>query len=161
MGNFSSFSVKPMGSANAGDNSYAGRTPIPFPSKEEMVLWLKDPRYSGGIGQRDPAYVAHCEARLMLSEDNTTGANRNLSGTEHTPEYQDPLNTLGGMNDVYRDMSEARKDQAAPLYKESAFERQRVAEKIGRSVPDDAVRSGKQHASIQMMGGGGEEGESE
>lgn len=157
MGNFVSFSTV---KAPSEDRNYAGRTPIPFGSKEEMVLWLKDPRYQrgyeNGIDQRDPAYIAHCEARLGLTDDHITGAGRDLSGTEHTLEYQDPQNTLGGMNDVYRDMSEARKDQSAPLYKESAFERQRVAEKIGRSVPDEAVHGGKQSYSVQIGGGEGE-----
>lgn len=160
MGNFMSFNTAKVPGE---DRNYAGRTPVPFGSKEEMVLWLSDPRYrrgyDSGIDQRDPAYIRHCEARLGLTDDHFTGAGRDLSGAEHTPEYQDPLNTLGGMSDVYRDTSEVRRDQGAPLYKESAFERQRVAEKIGRSVPDEAVHFDQPCYSVQT--GGREEGEGE
>lgn len=67
MGNYMSFStVKAPGEGR----NYAGRTPIPFSSKEEMILWLSDVRHRRGYDspadRRDPAYIRHCEARLGL-----------------------------------------------------------------------------------------------
>lgn len=140
------------------DRSYNGYKPRPFVSKEDMIAHLSDPRYKGNPYERDIAYQEFVEACLVLSEDEHVGANgRELSQAMAQPAvamYQDPLNTLGSMTDVYRDMSEARRDQSSLLYKDSPFERQRVAEKIGRSTPDYEPLSSKQFASLQVVGDG-------
>lgn len=143
------------------DNSYHGYKPRPFQSRADTIAHMREKRYSGEIFERDPAYQKWVEACIAMTEGEHTGANgRELNEALGQPaqrDFQDPLNTLGTMQDVYRDMSEARRDQTSQLYKESGFERQRVAEKIGRSVPDGVVHSSKQYASLQVMGGDGEE----
>lgn len=134
-------------------SDYNGHKPRPFVSKDDMRAHTMDKRYGGSIYERDPAYQEFVEACLMMSEDSTVGANTDLQAAMVEPhkDWQDPANTLGTMTDCYRDMSEARKDQSSDLYKESAFERQRVAEKINRSVPNEAVSFGKRQASVQFV----------
>jgi hypothetical protein len=145
-------------------SDYNGIKPKPWTSREEMTLWMSDPRMKGGpFNGGDENYQRHCQARSEMTPDALLGVGTDLNAamTVNRPEYQDLNNTLGGMTDTYRDMSEARRDQSSSLYKESAFERERVAQKIGRSVPDEAVRPGKQQAFHQAgnEGEGGEEGE--
>ena len=120
---------------------YAGRKPIPFSSTEEMTLWLNDKRYRGSINERDEAFQEHCKARLILTPDHVCGANTDLRAALGGGEYrqfQDLGNTLSGMTDTYRSMEEVTADMRSPKYKSDAFERQRVAEKINRSSPDEA-----------------------
>jgi hypothetical protein len=76
-----------------------------------------------------------------------------MSKQPHERDWQDSLNTLSTMNDVYHDMSEAHRDQSSALYKTSAFERQRVAEKINRSVPDSAVMNGRERYNGKVQVG--------
>jgi len=123
-----------------------------------MLLWLKDPRYSGGHGERDEAFIDHVVACVDLTDTETVGAGvgNNLvdaMGSGEPADFQDPQNTLGQFSDVYRDYSEAKKDIASALYKSSAFERERVARKLDRSVPDSAVQPESQMAgSFQVTG---------
>ena len=160
MGNFMSFSTV---KAPDEDSNYAGRTPIPFGSKEEMILWLKDPRYrrgeDGAIDQRDRSYIAHCEARLGLTDDNITGVGRDISGAEHTPEFQDLNGDLSKLTDTYHSVEESQADMRSTRYKTDPYFREIVAQKISRSVPDEAAHGGKQTHSVQA--GGVEDGEGE
>jgi hypothetical protein len=142
-------------------SDYNGIQPKPWTSREEMTLWMSDPRMKGGpFNGGDENYQRHCQARSEMTPDALLGVGTDLNAamTVNRPEYQDLNNTLGGMTDTYRDMSEARRDQSSQLYKESAFERQRVAEKIGRSTPDWEPVNEKQLASYQVPVVGGEEG---
>lgn len=146
--------------------TYQGRSPRPFASRAEVALWLKDPRYNGSINQRDQAFIEYCEECLKLTPDEHVGANVDLQkamGINRLPEYQDPFGELNKHTDIYHDYSQALRDQSSALYKTSPFERERVARKIWRSVPDEAVESGssKYDGSIQLMGDGTEEGNPE
>lgn len=145
----------PVPDARIGDGSYHGHQPHPFSSKEEMQAHLVDKRYKGTEYEREPAYQAYIEVCLAMTSNNILGIAPEKSEIVWRPtDYQDPQNTLGGMTDVYRDMSEAHRDQSSQLYRTSAFERERVAQKINRSVPDSAVMSGaeKYNGSVQVIG---------
>lgn len=135
------------------DFTYNGRKPHALVSREQCMLYAGDKRYRGTVNERDEAYIRFVEACLCLTDDEHTGANIDLSGAPAEgdgQQFQDPANTLGGMRDVYRDMEEARVDTASSLYKVSAFERERVAQKIDRSTPNGTVATEKHH-SIQVV----------
>ena len=111
--------------------TYNGRKPHALVSREQVTLYMRDPRYRGTSDENDPqyretgkgreeAYIRFVEACLCLTDDEHTGANANLEGAlaeGDGPQFQDLANTLGGMRDFYRDMEEARVDQASPLSK--------------------------------------------
>src|SRR6185295_20346863 len=115
------------------DGSYNGHKPRAFQSQEDMVAHLNYRRYKGNLNEIDSEYQAFVRRCIEMSDDNTCGADgqelTKAYGEPGRQEFQDPGNTLGGMTDFYRDMSEARRDQQSPRDRESAFERARVAEK--------------------------------
>ena len=125
-------------------SNYHGHQARAFVSQEEMQLWMSDPRYKGSYTEREESFINHVVACIDLTPTNTVGVGVGANlvdsmGVSPSLKFQDPLNTLGAMSDVYRDMEEARLDQGSHLYKTSAFERERVARKIDRSVPDSVV----------------------
>lgn len=140
------------------DYSYNGHKPRAFQSREDSIAHFRDKRYTGNINERDDAYIRYVEACACLTEDEHVGANGDLRGAlagEPNPQWQDLGNTLGGMKDTYRSMAEVTADMSTSKYKNDAFERQRVAEKINRSSADP-VFSGVER--VQIGDGEGEEG---
>lgn len=128
-----------MSNYNEDDYSYNGVKPRAFLSREDSVAHFGDKRYRGRLYERDEAFVRFVEACACLTDDQYVGANVDLRGAlagEANPQWQDLDNTLGGMRDTYRSMSEVTADMSAPKYKNDAFERQRVAEKLHRSSAD-------------------------
>lgn len=164
MGNFHSVqfgnpapaAAAPSGASEEPQGTYHGHKPRPFTSQEEMLLHTKDPRYSGTYNEQEKkfqSYVAECIGMTdsaLLGGAGQRGVLEAAMGDPGHRDWQDPLNTLGTMTDIYRDMSEAHRDQSSPLYRSSAFERQRVAEKINRSVPDSAVESKRYNGSVKV-----------
>ena len=134
-------------------SNYYGHTPRPL-LKEEVISWMRDPRYSGGKTrtEHDPAYIKFVEACMDLTDGSVVGISTPQATASPMQQYlqqgretvegahwQDPKGTLSTMGDVYRDYSEAATDMRSAKYKTSAFERQRVAEKLNRSTPDEAT----------------------
>ena len=145
-------------------SNYGNRQPRGFVSKAEMLLWMKEKRYRGTDQERDPAYVHHVEECLMMTDEVILGLpapqvappmQQYLQQGRETVEglrWQDPKGTLNQMQDVYRDYEEATSEMRSTKYKTSAFERQRVAEKLNRSTPDAATATPSQYdGSVQMM----------
>jgi hypothetical protein len=133
---------------------YLGKDATPFTSQAEVTLWMRDPRYSGKPGEQDPVFQQHVVAKLALTDDSAVPVPQNgtleAAMSTPSPQFQDINGDLSKLTDRYHDFTEARKDQASELYRESAYERERVAQKIGRSVPDEAVHSHKSVASYQV-----------
>ena len=147
-------------------SNYYGHTPRPL-LKEEVISWMRDPRYSGGKTrtEHDPAYIKFVESCMELTHESVLGIPTPQATASPMQQYlqqgretlegaswQDPNGTLSQMNDVYRDYEEASSEMRSAKYKTSAFERQRVAEKLSRSTPDAATATPSQYdSSIQMM----------
>jgi hypothetical protein len=145
-------------------SNYNGHEPKPFISKDQVKLWMRDTRYSGKPNEQDPAFQAYVVACMDLTDGSVLGISTPKAAPEmqhylqqgrptiEGAKWQDINNTLGTMSDCYRDMSEASADMRTQLYKTSAFERQRVAEKIDRSTPDSSVEGpARVNGSIQLM----------
>lgn len=121
------------------DYSYNGHKPRAFQTREDSIAHFRDKRYTGNINERDDAYIRYVEACACLTEDEHVGAKGGpVQGAAdgEGQQWQDLGNTLGGMRDTYRSMEEVTADIRSPKYKNDAFERQRVAEKINRSSAD-------------------------
>jgi hypothetical protein len=138
------------------DGTYNGRKPRPFVSKEDMLAHLLDKRYRGGIYEADPSFQEYVKACLMLSEDETVGANgRELTEAVAEPkrqDWQDPQGDLDKDVSVYHTIAEQQADARNPRYRTDPYFREQVARKIARSTPDWEPRTGKEFASLQVEG---------
>lgn len=144
--------------------NYLGKPPTPFTSQDEVTLWMKDPRYSGEIYERDESFIQHVVAKLEITPDAAVSVPQNGSleaaMSTPSPQIQDPFGEIANQHDVFHSREEAITAMSDPKYKSDPWFRAQVEAKVGRSVPDEALPQ-RVNGSLQVVGDDVEPGDEE